>query len=376
MKVRLIISLTLVSVFAFSLANGEEKRSLADRVIDGAINHYTPDSDSSTRKVQREAVKFAVDPRPAHSERHFEKMKEALVQSSSQSSTQEEQKRSSRPVVVAQSMNSNNASELSSQTIAAAQILDNLTGSESIFEPIESMLENQDYKDLMAMGASDPGMESGKSNFEQISTDSVAERIEMKSTLINSLTDLEWRLKIPVYQVDSKIVLLKSYLKSLLSYYEQLKDKKLEYDTATKNRVKALIRILQRKFRQIMNKTERRNLIKEALVTSDKFRLLLLQYNKKNSDFRRKAGQVVQYIRGLDLAISELKEKRFELEMSIVSRQMGERLDRVLSEAKSLNTETIVTDVDSKWSEKKKSEPTDVHVTSEAVADFLVTLGF
>lgn len=48
--------------------------SLTDRTINKAINIVTPEADEATRKVQRDAVKFMLDPRKKNQQKHLDNM--------------------------------------------------------------------------------------------------------------------------------------------------------------------------------------------------------------------------------------------------------------------------------------------------------------
>ena len=51
--------------------------SKVDKVIDHGIDYVTPESSGATRDMQREAVKFMLDPRPGQSGQHLENLMEA-----------------------------------------------------------------------------------------------------------------------------------------------------------------------------------------------------------------------------------------------------------------------------------------------------------
>ena len=69
-----------------------------------------------------------------------------------------------------------------------SDVLAGIAGVDKIFEPdVESLLVNKDYKDLMTFG--DTPVEKREA-YEDLSTDTTAARMEMKSKLISAMSDL------------------------------------------------------------------------------------------------------------------------------------------------------------------------------------------
>jgi hypothetical protein len=61
--------------------------NVGNRIIEGMINAVTPEADEATRQVQRNAVKFMLDPDSRRSQQHLDRMLQALVTGSSAAPT-------------------------------------------------------------------------------------------------------------------------------------------------------------------------------------------------------------------------------------------------------------------------------------------------
>lgn len=236
---------------------------------------------------------------------------------------------------------------------------------------LEERIINKEYKNLTDISSA---TDYNLKNMESLEVNTTIERQSVKDALVGALSDLSWRLKVPLYEVDSKIILLRSYLKSLLSYYRQIKDKKETYDKLVKTRTLGLVQLLYKKYshlpREEMNKH-----VQEAMLSRSDFKNMVSDFHAQNQRYRSQASVVVTQIREVDLAITKLKEKRLELEMGIVSRQMSDRVDSVLTEVSQLNAAEVADKVSAQYAEDVNAKSESVNVTDEAIADFLINMG-
>jgi len=255
-----------------------------------------------------------------------------------------------------------------------ATLADELYGNE-IAGFDRDLLENDDFDILV-----DSDRVSGERDAEylKLETNTTAERTQLKTQLINALADLEWRLRVPVVEIDSKIVLLKSYLKSLLGFYEQIRTKKVEYDDSTKDTVRGILELTKDKYRNqgLAPGEVERNVLRD-LQGNERFQRILKSYLLRSARFHAKAELVVIYIREIDHAISELKIKRNDMEMYIISQQMDERLETILGEVRKIDPNELVSEAEQVELKREDMElEADEAPTSDDVARFLLELGF
>jgi len=259
-------------------------------------------------------------------------------------------------------------------TQSMATLADELYGNE-IAGFDRDLLENDDFDILV-----DSDRVSGERDAEylKLETNTTAERTQLKTQLINALADLEWRLRVPVVEIDSKIVLLKSYLKSLLGFYEQIRTKKVEYDDSTKDTVRGILELTKDKYRNqgLAPGEVERNVLRD-LQGNERFQRILKSYLLRSARFHAKAELVVIYIREIDHAISELKIKRNDMEMYIISQQMDERLETILGEVRKIDPNELVSEAEQVELKREDMElEADEAPTSDDVARFLLELGF
>ena len=235
----------------------------------------------------------------------------------------------------------------------------------------DKLLVNKDYNEIMKLATEYKEEVEG---YNALVLDTTAKRLQAKSKLVASMTALGAKLEVPIHVVDSKIVLLKSNLKALMAYYNQLKGLKQEFDNTTKDRFKAMLAVLARKFAGEKNSQVKGQLIQNAIKSSSLFKSLVADYYQQSQVFQRKAAIVVMYIRKLDQALTKLKDQRFALEMRIISNKMDSELERIVKEVGTFSVGKEVEQIDNTWEQKARETP-DVQISDDAILLFMKEIG-